>query len=264
MMTQVKVDALEVRVYDRASAMASGAAQLAAERLREVLGRQTGAAVILASAASQVLFLEELVAAQGIDWQRVTLFHMDEYLGITGEHPASFSRFVRERVVARVRPKCFYVLRGDADQPIRECDRYEALLTAQPIDLCCLGIGENGHVAFNDPPVADFEDARLVKLVKLDEACRRQQVGEGAFPTLASVPEYAYTLTVPALCAAGRMICVVPELRKAEAVRNTLSGPISEKCPASMLRRQGHAVLFLDRDSASLWRASGGEARDGG
>jgi glucosamine-6-phosphate deaminase len=259
MAVQVKVDALEVRVYDRAAEMAAGAADLAAETLREVLARQADAAVILASAASQVLFLEGLVAADGIDWQRVTLFHMDEYLGITGEHPASFSRFVQERVVARVRPKCFHVLRGDADQPIRECERYEALLAAQPIDLCCLGIGENGHVAFNDPPVADFADARRVKLVKLDEACRSQQVGEGAFPTLAAVPEYAYTLTVPALCAARRMICVVPELRKAEAVRNTLGGAISEICPASVLRRQAHAVLFLDRDSASLWRRSGGQ-----
>jgi glucosamine-6-phosphate deaminase len=263
MVTQEKVDALEVRVYDRPEALAAAAAHEAAERLRTVLARQPGAAVILASAASQVLFLGALVAAEGIEWSRVTLFHMDEYLGIAEDHPASFGRFVRERVTGRVRVRAFHPLRGEADQPIRECDRYERLLAAQPIDLCCLGIGENGHVAFNDPPVADFEDARGVKLVRLDEACRRQQVGEGAFPTLAAVPEFAYTLTVPALCAARRLICVVPERRKAVAVRNALAGPIDTACPASVLRRQGHAVLFLDVDSASLWRATGGEAHRG-
>ena len=253
MMRSLKVDALEVKVSDTLEAMASTAAEDAAHYLRTTLSRQAEAAVILASAASQVVFLERLVAAEGVDWSRLTLFHMDEYLGIAADHPASFRRFLRERVEARVRPKAFHFVRGEADQPIAECDRYSALLRAQPIDLCCLGIGENGHVAFNDPPVADFEDARWVKLVKLDEACRRQQVGEGAFPTLGAVPEYAFTLTVPALCAARRMICVVPERRKAEAVRRTLTGRITASCPASVLRRQGHAVLYLDSDSAGLW-----------
>mgnify|MGYP000905370831 CR=1 FL=1 len=248
-----KVDALEVRVCDGPEALARAAAQAAGAELRSALAKQDEAAVIVASAASQVLFLDRLVAEEGIDWSRVTFFHMDEYLGITDDHPASFRRFLRDRVEARVRPKVFHYVRGEAELPIRECDRYGGLLAGQPIDLCCLGIGENGHVAFNDPPVADFADDRLMKLVKLDEACRRQQVGEGAFRSLGAVPEYAYTLTVPALCGARRMICVVPERRKAEAVRDTLTGPISTACPASVLRRQNHAVLFLDRDSASLW-----------
>jgi glucosamine-6-phosphate deaminase len=256
MKTPTKVDALEVKVFGGHEEMARAAAEEAAECLRKALASQSGATAILASAASQIIFLEHLVAAAGIQWSRVTLFHMDEYLGIAEDHPASFRRFLRERVELRVRPKAFHYVRGEADQPIGECDRYDALLRAQPIDLCCLGIGENGHIAFNDPPVADFEDRRWVKLVKLDEACRRQQVGEGAFADLEAVPKYAYTLTVPALCGARRMICVVPERRKAAAVRNALTGPISPSCPASMLRRQAQAVLYLDADSASEWAGS--------
>jgi glucosamine-6-phosphate deaminase len=187
----------------------------------------------------------------GLDWSRIALFHMDEYLGIADTHPASFRRFLRERVEQRVRPRVFHYLRGEADEPLTECERYAGLLGAQPLDLCCLGIGENGHLAFNDPPVADFSDPRTVKLVKLDEPCRRQQVGEGAFPDLAAVPPYAFTLTVPALCAAAKLIGVVPERRKAPAVKAALEGPIQTACPASILRLQTQATLYLDTDSAS-------------
>jgi glucosamine-6-phosphate deaminase len=146
----------------------------------------------------------------------------------------------------------FHGIAGEADQPLAECERYTQLLSAEPIDLCLLGIGENGHLAFNDPPVADFSDRHVLKLVKLDEASRRQQVGEGHFPSLDAVPQFAYTLTLPALCAARRMICIVPERRKAEAVRDALRGPLTTACPASLLRQQPHCVLFLDSDSASL------------
>jgi glucosamine-6-phosphate deaminase len=177
---------------------------------------------------------------------------MDEYLGVPDSHSASFRRFLRERFVDLVHPGQVHYLRGDAEEPIKECARYASLLRAEPIDLCCLGIGENGHVAFNDPAVADFEDPSTVKLVQLDEACRGQQVGEGHFPNLEAVPRYAFTLTVPALCSAGRMLCVVPERRKADAVRATLRDTPSTACPASILRRQPQATLFLDADSASL------------
>src|SRR5262249_27641547 len=146
----------------------------------------------------------------------------------------------------------FHCIRGEAMQPLAECERYANLLAAQPIDLCLLGIGENGHLAFNDPPVAEFADRHTVKLVKLDEACRKEQVGEGHFPSLAEVPQYAFTLTIPALCAARRMLCIVPERRKAEAVREALRGPISPACPASWLRRQAHCTLYLDAESACL------------
>jgi glucosamine-6-phosphate deaminase len=187
-----------------------------------------------------------------VDWSGVTLFHMDEYLGIESGHSASFRRYMRERVEAHLHPKQFHYLEGDALLPLTECERYARLLAGQPIDLCCLGIGENGHLAFNDPPVADFIDPHPVKLVKLDQACRQQQVGEGHFPTLDAVPQYAFTLTVPMLCSARRMICIVPERRKAQAVRDALCGPVDTKCPASFLRRQRHCTLFLDLESASL------------
>ncbi|MBM3878568.1 MAG: glucosamine-6-phosphate deaminase [Verrucomicrobia bacterium] len=246
------VDALDVRVYASQPDLATDAARLVGDRLREALARQPRAAAILASATSQVQFLAALVRQPNLDWSRLTLFHMDEYLGITADHRASFRRFLREHVEAHVRPQRFHYLAGDAAEPLTECDRYTRLLTAQPIEICCLGIGENGHLAFNDPPVADFADPRTVKLVQLDEACRRQQVGEGCFPTLAAVPQYAYSLTIPALCSARRMFCIVPEQRKAQAVRDTLYGPVATACPASILRRQAHCTLFLDCDSAGL------------
>ncbi|MFM1770810.1 MAG: hypothetical protein RJA22_3339, partial [Verrucomicrobiota bacterium] len=163
-----------------------------------------------------------------------------------------FRRFLRERVADRVRLAAFHGIAGEAEEPLTECDRYAALLAAAPVDLCLCGIGENGHLAFNDPPVADFADRRAIKLVKLDEACRRQQVGEGHFASLAEVPQFAYTLTIPALFSARRVLCVVPEHRKARAVADALQGPLATACPASFLRRQAHATLFLDADSASL------------
>lgn len=247
-----KTDRLEVRVYDQESAMARDAAETASVYMKDVLNRQGTAAVILATGNSQIQFLEAVVAWGGVDWSKVTLFHMDEYLGLDANHAASFRRYMRERVEARLKPRAFHYLEGDAMEPLSECARYAELLEAQPIDLCCLGIGENGHIAFNDPPVANFQDPRRVKIVKLDEACRQQQVGEGHFPNLDAVPQYALTLTIPALCSARRMLCIVPEKRKAEAVKNALQGPVTTDCPASFLRQQGHAILFLDSAAASL------------
>lgn len=253
---EFQVEVLPVRVYATPEAMARAAAARAAAVLREALARQGSARAILASATSQIQFLEALTAAPEIDWSRVTLFHMDEYLGIDAGHPASFRRFLRDRVHARVPAATFHYLGGDAPEPLREVARYTALLAAAPVDLCCLGIGENGHVAFNDPPVADFADPHTVKLVQLDEPCRQQQVGEGCFPTLEAVPRYAYTLTVPALCRAGCLVGVVPDLRKAAAVRDALEGPVATRCPASILRRQAHATLFLDAAAASRLRGA--------
>ena len=250
-MKTFQVGALSVRVYPGQAELAVDAAHIAQRYLQEVIASKGGAAVILASANSQIQFVESLVALGGVDWPRVTLFHMDEYLGIESSHPASFRRFMRERVEARLKPREFHYVKGEALQPFAECERYSALLKAQPIDLCCLGIGENGHIAFNDPPVADFMDPHLVKIVKLDEECRRQQVGEGHFPNLQTVPQFAYTLTIPALCAARKMLCITPEKRKARAVKEALGGPISPACPASILRQQAQCTLFLDAESAS-------------
>ena len=176
---------------------------------------------------------------------------MDEYVGIGPDHPASFERWIRQRITERTRPRAVHYLHGTAD-PEAECGRYAALLEAFPLDLCCLGIGENGHLAFNDPGVADFDDPRDVKVVELDAACRRQQVGEGHFATEADVPRFAVTVTVPALMRAARVLAVVPEARKAAPVRDALRGPVSVACPASILQREPHVTVFLDPDSAAL------------
>lgn len=245
-----KVDELQVQVFASQAAMSSHVAHTTQAYLQTVLAAQGSAAVILATGNSQIKFLEELVRLGGVDWSRITLFHMDEYLGISGDHTASFRKYMRERVASRVNPRVFHYLQGDARLPIEECDRYTQLLKAQPIDLCCLGVGENGHIAFNDPPVANFEDPRSVSIVKLDAACRQQQVGEGHFPSLDFVPQYALTLTIPLLCSARKMLCVAPEKRKNAAVTAMLKGPVSTSCPASILRRQPQATLLLDPDSA--------------
>jgi len=248
---QFQVDALAVRVYASQTDLSQDAAHLAHTYLLEVLARQETAAAILATGNSQITFLKALIELGGVDWSRITLFHMDEYLGIAGDHKASFRRYMRERVASLVKPRAFHYLEGDALLPMDECARYTKLLRAQPIDLCCLGVGENGHLAFNDPPIANFEDAQVVTIAKLDEACRMQQVGEGHFINLDAVPQYALTLTVPTLCS-KKVICVAPEKRKAKAVKAALQGPISSACPASVLRRYPQATLLVDLDSTSL------------
>ncbi|MBL9168360.1 MAG: glucosamine-6-phosphate deaminase [Verrucomicrobiales bacterium] len=247
-----QVDSLPVRVYPDRPALGRDAARMAHEHLTAVLARQGQAAVILATGNSQIQFLGDLVDLGGIDWSRVTLFHMDEYLGLDANHSASFRRYMKERVESRVKPKVFNYLVGDAPEPIKECERYSRLLAAQSIDLCCMGVGENGHIAFNDPPVADLNDPLRVKIVQLDHACRMQQVGEGHFPSLEAVPQYALTLTISALCSARRIICISPERRKAKAVKAMLEGPVGSQCPASALRLQPQATLLLDEESAAL------------
>jgi glucosamine-6-phosphate deaminase len=176
---------------------------------------------------------------------------MDEYLGMSDQHPASFPRYIREKLVDHVIPRAFYPMRGGAADVEAELARYAALLEEHPPDACVLGIGENGHLAFNDPP-ADFETEASIHVVGLDRRCRMQQVGEGHFATLADVPRQAISLTVPALLAAERVLAVVPEARKAEAVRAALEGPVTPACPASILRTQAHVTMYLDTESASL------------
>lgn len=232
--------------------MACDVAQIAQEYLQDILTKQGSAAVILATGNSQIKFIEALIALGGVDWSRITLFHLDEYLGISADDPASFRRYMRERVENRVNPFQFHYLEGDTLQPLDECDRYARLLQAQPIDLCCLGLGENGHLAFNEPSVANFEDSHKVKLVKLDLHNRQQQVHSGHFPNLKAVPHYAFTLTIPMICSAKKILCLAPEKRKGKAVKRMLKGSIGTDCPASVLRTQAQATLFLDADSASM------------
>ena len=247
-----KVDALDVAVFSEGPQLAAYAASIVNEHLSRAIATNGSAAVILATGNSQIKFLRELIALRGVDWSKVTLFHMDEYLGIRADHPASFRRYLRERVESLTRPRFFHYIEGDAPQPLDECQRYTALLQAQPIDLCVLGVGENGHLAFNDPPVARFDDPYRVKLVQLDDGCKGQQVREGHFASLESVPPYAYTLTIPTLLSAKKVVCLCPETRKAAAVQRALQGPIDTACPASALRTCAQATLLLDLESSSL------------
>ena len=246
------VDHLLVEVYASEMEMSESVAKITHQYLQNLLDKQDTVAILLATGNSQIRFLEALIALEGIDWSRIILFHLDEYLGITSDHPASFRRYLRERVEEKVCPQQFYYIAGDTLQPIAECDRYTRLLENQPIDLCFLGIGENGHLAFNDPAVADFQDPAKVKLVKLDHVNRQQQVNTAYFANLADVPQYAFTVTISMICTAKKIICLAPATRKAQVVKTLLTGDITNNCPASILRQQPQATLFLDVNSASL------------
>ncbi|HSS08392.1 MAG TPA: glucosamine-6-phosphate deaminase [Acidimicrobiales bacterium] len=247
-----RFDALLVQVFPDAEALSAAAAADAAEVITAAVRTAGRANLMLATGNSQLAFLEVLTSLGGLPWPQVRIFHMDEYVGLPVDHPASFARYIRTRVTERVRPMEANYVGGTASLTAAEAeaDRYVALLRRHPIDLCVMGIGENGHLAFNDPGVADFADPADVKVVALDEACRLQQVGEGHFATMGDVPTHAITATIPALLRAGRLIVVCPEARKAGAVRQALLGPISPACPASILRRQSHARLYLDTESA--------------
>jgi glucosamine-6-phosphate deaminase len=236
-------------------ALARAAADEAASVLRRAVAENGTAHAMFATGNSQLAFVDALVAhTDAVPWSDVIVFHMDEYVGIGPDHPASFQRWIRKRIGEPAAPLATHYIDGLAP-PEAECQRYAGLLRAFPLDLCCLGIGENGHLAFNDPPVADFTDARDVKVVTLDDRCRRQQVDEGHFATDGDVPERAVTVTIPALLRAGRVLAVVPDARKAVPVRDALEGEVSTSCPASILQRTPHATVYLDPDSARLLSA---------
>jgi len=248
---QFTIENLKVAVYNGSAEMGNAAADLVAKKLNDTIFLNGSANLILATGASQFTFLEALQKKE-IDWKKITVFHLDEYKGISDGHPASFRKYLKERILDAVVPKTIYFLNGDAKDVDEEIRRYENELRKHPIDVACIGIGENGHLAFNDPPVADFQDSRSVKVVELDEACKNQQLGEGWFPTLGDVPTHALTLTIPAILGSRSISCVVPDTRKAEAVYNSLFGPINTACPASILRTHKDTTLFLDKGSASL------------
>ncbi len=241
---------LAVRTFGTVEAVGAAAADLVERQLRTTITTRGSANLVLATGTSQLSFLDA-VRRREIDWSRVTVFHLDEYRGLAEDHPASFRRYLKERILDAVRPGEVHLIGGDAPDPEAEIARYESLLRGRSLDVACIGIGENGHIAFNDPPVADFDDPRLVKEVELDDACRRQQVNERWFPSFAETPRRAITLTVPAIMACRVISCVVPGARKVDAVRAALDGPISTACPASILRRHDDATLFLDSASAA-------------
>ena len=248
----MKFDKLTVEVFDAVPALARAAARDAADAIRGAIDARGEATVMLATGNSQLAFLAELVQISEIAWDRVRAFHMDEYVGLAPTHPASFQRYMRERVASQLPLKEFHYLTGDTGDAQGEAERYARLLAAHPLDLCCCGIGENGHLAFNDPSVADFDDPDDVKIVTLEPESRRQQVDEGHFGSINDVPTHAITVTIPALLRSQRLLAIVPEARKATAVEATLLGPISTACPATVLRRQSHATLYLDAESAAL------------
>lgn len=241
-----------VQVYPSPKAMGEAAARQAAEIIREAIAERGKARIVVATGNSQIEFIQALVARPDVDWNRVEVFHLDEYVNISPSHPSSFRHWIQTRLVDKVHPGRVEFIAGDASDLDGELARYAGVLSEAPNDLGFVGFGENGHVAFNDPPVADFQDPLLVKRVVLDEACRRQQAGEGHFKDIDSVPREAVTITCSGLLKIRRWICCVPERRKAEAVRNALKGPITTACPASIVREHPDATVYLDEDSASL------------
>lgn len=243
---------LMVKACDSRPQMAQLAADDAAEALRTALAKKEEINIIFAAAPSQSDFLDALSKAQGIDWGRVNAYHMDEYVGLPTESDQSFVAYLKANFWDKVPLHTVYALNTAAKDAEAECSRYSALLEKAEIDFVFMGIGENGHIAFNDPSVADFKDSKRVKVVKLETVCRQQQVHDGCFAELDLVPEYAMTLTVPQLIQGKRLFCVVPAKTKAQAVYHTIYGEVSEKCPASILKTHDNACLYLEPDSASL------------
>jgi glucosamine-6-phosphate deaminase len=242
---------MELLVFPTKFEMAQAAAAKAAELLRAAIAEREHATFIAATGASQLEFLAALTAIPAIPWERTTMFHLDEYIGLPKTHPASFRRYLQEHLVERVRPGTVHWIHGDAPDPQVECRRLCRLLAGSTVDVAFVGIGENGHLAFNDPP-ADFETEDPYIVVELDEACRRQQVGEGWFGSLSEVPRRAISMSIRQIMKSRAILCTVPDRRKAQAVYDCLTGEITPLHPASILRRHDRAFLFLDAEAASL------------
>ena len=247
-----RADELNVYLYASRAEMGLAAAASVAAEIRRLIEEKGHAIALFASAPSQNEFLAALASAQDIDWARVTGFHLDEYLGMSEDAPQSFRRFLIERLTSLVPMGEFHGLKGESPESEAACAEYAALMAANPPDFAVLGIGENGHLAFIDPPFCDFNDPAVVKRVELDEVCRNQQVNDGAFASLDEVPRYALSLTIPAIMSRPRLFAIVPGPAKRQAIKSTIEGPVETSCPASILRRHADAHLFIDRDSAAL------------
>jgi len=246
----LQVGKLKVEAYESTEAMGKAAAESAAESLRALAARSDTVAVIFATGASQMSTLEALTSIPGLPWDKVVGFHMDEYLGIPDDHRASFRRYLRERLTSKVKMRQFYGVDGTSGNPEETCRKYAELLRQYNPQLCLLGIGENGHLAFNDPAEANFEDPQDIRIVSLDDQCRQQQVNEKWFDSLAEVPKQAITLTIPTLLRVPRLISSVPGERKAHIVYRTLTEEISTHCPATIMRNHANTTVYLDPASA--------------
>ena len=245
---------MQIHILKSKDAMGAAAAHTAVAHLQAAITGRGEANLILATGMSQFEMLESLVA-QDVDWSRVTAFHLDEYIGLPESHPASFRKYLKERFVDQVPGlKQFHFVNGSADDPAEECRRLGDLIRGRTIDVACIGIGENGHLAFNDPP-ADFETEEPYIIVNLDEACRRQQLGEGWFPSLEAVPQRAISMSIRQIMKSEAIICTVPDARKAEAVQKAVEGPVTPDLPSSILQRHPRCDLYLDAASAALLKS---------
>ena len=249
MLEQYKRDQLTIKKYTTRQEMGAAAAADAEKVIAEIIAEKGYINMIFAAAPSQNEMLQSLLSSDRIDWSKVNAMHMDEYVGLPEGSDQSFGTYLNSHIFSHKTFKSVHYIRGCAEDTQEECARYSEILQQYPVDVVCLGIGENGHIAFNDPWVAEFEDKKAVKVVQLDEMCRNQQVNDGCFPAIDDVPTHAITLTIPSLLAAKYMFCVVPAATKAEAVKNTVYGPISENCPASIMRTHSAAILYCDADS---------------
>lgn len=241
---------LQVKIYNTRTEMGKAAAADVIDQINQLLSKQSFVNIIFAAAPSQNEFLAALTES-AVEWNRVRAFHMDEYIGLNDEAPQRFGNFLYQHIFSKLPFSAFHYINGNATDEEEECKRYAALLKKYPVDIVCMGIGENGHLAFNDPPVADFQDEQQVKVVELEEACRRQQVNDKCFSTIEEVPVKAITLTIPALLLAKYIYCMVPGPTKATAVYNTLNQEIIEQYPSTILRTHPKAILYLDEQSSS-------------
>lgn len=251
-MKEFKKDLLVVKQYDNRTFMGEGAAKDISAKIKELLEKKQELNIIFAAAPSQNDVLLSLINDKTINWTRINAYHMDEYVGLSKNAPQGFGNFLKEHIFSLVPFKSVNYINCEATDVEAECERYSKLLKENPTDIVIMGIGENGHIAFNDPPVADFNDSKMVKKVKLDEICRQQQVNDGCFSDISLVPTHAITLTVPTLVSAPYLFCIVPAKTKANAVKETLTGTIDEHCPATILRKQENAILYLDNESSVL------------
>ena len=250
-MREFKVDKLTVKIEDSRLAMGELAAKECAQAIKEMIAKKGEINMIFAAAPSQNEFLASLIADKSIDFSKINAYHMDEYVGLDQSAPQGFGNFLRNAIFGKVPFKSVNYINSAQDAE-KTCREYSELLEKNPVDIVCMGIGENGHIAFNDPHVAFFNDDKRVKTVELDLKCRNQQVNDGCFKSLDEVPTHAITLTIPSLVSAEKIFCVVPAKTKAEAVNNTINGEITEMCPASILRTHDNATLYLDPDSSAL------------
>ena len=244
---------MEIKVFDTKSALGKAAAGDAAKLINQAIDERDAAYVIAATGASQFEFLDSL-AQEDVDWTKVVFFHLDEYVGLPESHPASFRRYLKERIVSRVHPRAFHFVNGEAVDAMAECRRVGDLIAQQTVDAAFVGIGENGHLAFNDPP-ADFETDEPYIVVNLDDACRQQQVGEGWFKNIEEVPTQAISMSIKQILKSRAILCIVPDARKAEAVKASVELDVSRMHPASILQKHARVTLYLDRESSSLLQA---------